>query len=1140
MTPAKHAAAILTALFVALSLSLVSCGGGGGGADGRTVPVTGVALDRTTLELGVNQEERLVASVLPANATNQSVAWSSDNTAVAAIVNGRVTGAGPGTARVTATTENGGFKAHCDVYVRNVPVAGVSLDKTSITLVVGNADTLTPIFQPANASNQAVSWSSSNTAVASVQGGVVRAVAPGVATITVTTHDGGRVATCAVTVMSEDNSVHVTGVTLSQATMSLQTGGSGMLVAAVQPSNATNKNVTWSSSNPGVAGISGSGAAVTINANAAGAATITVTTSDGGKTAQCSVTVVSQNIPVTGVSLSQTTMSLQTGGAGGLTATIQPGNATNQAVTWTSSNNAVATVGGVGLGTTVAAVGAGTATITVTANDTTNGTKTATCAVTVTVAVVPVTGVTLSQATMALNAGGQGQLAATILPSNATNKAVTWTSSNNAVATVGGSGLVGTVTAVGAGTASITVTTQDGGHTASCVATVVVPVTGVTLSQAMMTLPVGGTGNLAAAVQPSNATNQTVTWASSNNAVATMSGNGLVGTVAAVGAGTASITVTANDTTNGTKTATCLVTVEQPVTGVTLSQTTMSLQAGGAGSLTAAIQPGNATDQAVNWTSSSQGVATVSGSGLIATVTAIVVGTANITVTTADGGHTATCVVTVAPVSVTGVTLSQSALNLETGRVGNLTATIQPANATNQDVTWSSNNTAVATVASNGLDAAVVAVSVGAATITVATADGNKTATCAVQVVPPIIFVTGVSLDLSAMTLTVGGIPSQLRASVQPANATNQAVTWTNSNNAVAAIGVTGASATVYAVSAGTTTVTVTTQDGSKTASCSVTVVATGPDVFVAGTNNSRATLWKNGTPQQLSGNTSEARSVFVAGNDVYVAGHEHDGGGTDTSYSRATVWKNGVAQHLSDYTSYARSIFVTSDDVYVAGYEFDGGTAASYSRATLWKNGAAQRLGVNTSEASSVFVLGDDVYVAGKSNATSADRAILWKNGVAEVLLGEFGYVDGGSSQSSGAIAFSVFGSTNSVYVAGRSFGSYRDLWGNWVNRYNGTVWTIVGGVAAVGTNSISHSGFVSGNDRYVVGTGNGYGAAVVKNGITQQLTGGISDARSVSISSDDVYVAGHENYIATLWKNGIAQQLGTSGSYAYSVFVK
>ena len=171
---------------------------------------------------------------------------------------------------------------------------------------------------------------------------------------------------------------------------------------------------------------------------------------------------------------------------------------------------------------------------------------------------VPLTNVTLNQATATLSIGGTVQLTATISPENATNRNVTWLSSNTSVATVNNSGVV---TAVSAGTAIITVTTQDGNHIARCTITVSpanVPVTSITLP-ATSSVNIGGTITLTATVLPANASNQNVTWSSNSTSVATVNNSGVV---TGVSEGTAAITATTQD---GGFTATSTVTVSSPL-----------------------------------------------------------------------------------------------------------------------------------------------------------------------------------------------------------------------------------------------------------------------------------------------------------------------------------------------------------------------------------------------------------------------------------------------------------------------------------------------------------------------------------------------------------------------------------------------
>ena len=168
-----------------------------------------------------------------------------------------------------------------------------------------------------------------------------------------------------------------------------------------------------------------------------------------------------------------------------------------------------------------------------------------------------------------------------------------------------------------------------------------------------------------------------------------------------------------------------------PVQSVTLNVSEFSIAMGApAVNLTATIAPTNATNRTVAWSSSNEQVATVNANGA---VTAVSIGTATITIITADGARTATAtvIVTPAPILVTGVTLNRNTLELAIDASETLIATITPANATNRDVTWSSSNTAVATVNANGL---VTAVAGGTTTITVTTADGGRTATCVVKV----------------------------------------------------------------------------------------------------------------------------------------------------------------------------------------------------------------------------------------------------------------------------------------------------------------------------------------------------------------------------------------------------------------------
>ena len=264
-----------------------------GGTTPTDVPVTGVQVSPTSISLEVGGTVTLSANVLPSNATNKAVAWTSSNRSVATVDgSGKVTAVAAGEAVITVVTSDGGFTASSTITVSSsapvpVPVESISLDQTDLTLTVGGTATLTATVLPENADNKNVTWTSSNSSIATVDAnGKITAVAPGLAVVIATTVDGGKVATCAVTVTNP--AVPVQSVSLDKTTLDLNIGENATLVATVLPENADDKTVTWTSSNTAVATVDATGK---VTAIAAGEAVITVTTTDGGKTATCTVKV---------------------------------------------------------------------------------------------------------------------------------------------------------------------------------------------------------------------------------------------------------------------------------------------------------------------------------------------------------------------------------------------------------------------------------------------------------------------------------------------------------------------------------------------------------------------------------------------------------------------------------------------------------------------------------------------------------------------------------------------------------------------------------------------------------------------------------------------------------------------------------
>ena len=508
----------------------------------------------------------------------------------------------------------------CEKAPEEVAVSSISLGQTTAEMLIGETVQLTATILPSNATDKSVTWASSKQSVATISNnGLITAVAEGQSTITASA--GGKSATCLVTVSS--GFVAVVSISLDRESITLEEEGSTTLVATVKPDDATDKSVAWSSSNTSIATVDQSGKVTAVKE---GSATITARASD--KQATCSVTVKKKVIAVTSVTLNKTELSLNKGQSETLTATVKPDNATDKSVTWSSSNNEVATVDSNGK---VTAVAGGNATITAKA-----GEQQATCAVAVN---VPLESISLNKTELALNKGQSESLTATVKPDDATDKTVTWSSSNTGVTTVDSNGKV---TAVGGGNA--TITAKAGDKQATCAVTVTVPVESITLDKTNVTLEEGESITLSATITPEDATDKSITWSSSANSIATVDQSGKV---TAIKEGTATISAKV-----GGKQASCEITVNKKViqvTSITLDKEELTVFVGNQATLTATVKPDDATDKTITWTSSNTSAATVEN-GVIKGV-----GTGRTTITVTAGNQSATCSVLVVKDSSDGV-----------------------------------------------------------------------------------------------------------------------------------------------------------------------------------------------------------------------------------------------------------------------------------------------------------------------------------------------------------------------------------------------------------------------------------------------------------------------------------------------------
>ena len=597
-----------------------------------------VSASKTTLETGNTMQ--VTANIQPTD-TTEKITWSSKNTGVATVdpSTGVVTGKSNGTVEIVAKSSTTGKTASVTIKVQTSP-QGISLNKTSETLDMSGTKTLqlsVTAYNPTTSNvNTGITWSSSNSNIASVStSGLVTAKTNGKATITATTTNG-KTASCSILVQTSP-----TSVTLNKTSETLDMSGTTtvQLTATINPGSANiNTGKTWSSNNTGVATVNSSTGLVTAKAN--GTATITVRTGNG-KTASCTVTV--QTSPK-GISLNRSNVSLDMNGTKTVQLSVSSYNPSSsnvsKTITWSSSNSNVASVSTSGV---VTAKSNGNATITA---KTANG-KTATCSILVQTSPASVS-LNRTSATLDMSGTTTLQLSATLNPSSTVNinTGKTWSSNNQGVATVNTAGLV---TAKANGTATITVRTGNG-KTASCSIKVQTSPKGISLNKTSTSINLSSSTKTVqlsvSSYNPSSSNvNKTITWSSNNSNIASVNSNGLV-----TGKSNGTATITAR-TANG-KTASCTVTVWTSITSISASPDNVALHIGAflgnkkSDTVTLSYSP-SSTTEGLTCSSGNTNIATASMSGTTLTINAVGAGKTTITVRNSSSTVSKTINVTV-------------------------------------------------------------------------------------------------------------------------------------------------------------------------------------------------------------------------------------------------------------------------------------------------------------------------------------------------------------------------------------------------------------------------------------------------------------------------------------------------------------
>lgn len=637
---------------------------------------------------------------------------------------------------------------------------------------------------------------------------------------------------------------------------------------------------------------------------------------------------------------------------------------------------------------------------------------------------VNTTGVSLNATTLNIMKQTEAYLRATVSPSNASYKTVTWSSSDNTIATVTN----GVVYGKKPGNATITCTTTHGGKTATCEVTVtdierlatglelyksaywkngqsMVPYSSINEGDTLTFMELG-IGYITINVLPYSVTNGEINWKVSDPSIVATEltehinfANSI--RISPLHVGTAKITISTTDGTNISKDVYVKITQDPTikVSGIRVHKKELTLAAKETDTLSVQILPSNATNMDVDWTSSDLTLASVfkvSGTnrGVITAKNLGKTGPVNIICTTMDGNYSDTCVVTVIKqrVSVTGLALNHTSKTLRSGETLQLSPIFTPANPTNQNVYWYMDNDSVATVV-NGL---VTAIREGTVTITCVSEDGNYEATCAVTVTnEALVSVTGVSLNKKTLQMVVGNTAT-VTASVLPANASNKSVTWTSSNTATATVSSTG---TISAKAEGVTTITCKTVDGNFTAECYLVVSAANSE-YTFSYEPTNATVI-NYTATELSYNEiPENNCVFAALADnahtlhlMYV-GSLVNGKIPQGNYKITSTLQNGTfcysvgGDDQYDYGSYMATDF-DSEGYYTSAYYIIAGDITIGSK----NNYTVKVVSANGTDINVTYAGTQDVEIVPSEIKTSK----VLHNGQIFILRGEKVYsIDG------------------------------------------------------------------------------------------------------------------------------------------------
>jgi len=749
--------------------------------------IESISLNKNDIRLiktSTNAESiELIANISPANTTdNKTITWSSSDPSVATVNNGIVTSVGPGSCTITAKTSNN-KTAVASVFV-SVPAETVDILEKDMTLNIGSTKQLTKNITPTN-TNDEITWSSSDPSVATVdKNGLVKALGKGQANIILTV--GNKSAEVKVTV-----EVPVTGIqvdVLENETIALYPNQTKTIKANVIPANANIQTITWTIKNNAIAEINNG----VIIAKAPGETTLE------GVAGSIKVTrkiKVLQNIESYNINIPNATLNANDQESIDLKVTFNPVNTDeSQMVTWTINNSNVASIDASGH---VIAKSPGTAVVT----GTFGNNKTVTSNITV---IAPIKEITITNPNIKkegsnktldlINVGTIENLTINYNPEiTSSNKDITWTSSNENVATIKN----GVITSKGKGSTTITATSANG-VTDIVIVTVKIPATSIKINESQtLRIIKGDKKRVTATINPANTSDDTIEWKSQDTNIVSITNDG---TITAKNAGQTTIEAKA-----GNQTDTLKVEVIIPITSFTLKgNNQLDVLKGTTKQIETEINPTDTTEEkTITWTSSNEKVAIVDENGK---VTGKSGGTATIT-GTLQNNMKVTVNVTVSIIPVTNMTIKETELNLLRQEKHPIEVEFDPENTTEKDLlVWSSTDDEIATV-ENGM---VVAKKEGTATIKGVL--NNLEVSMLVNVKE--IHLESIKVEQTKNTIEIGETTS-LNLVLNPIDTTDDLIfTYKSSDESIAVVSSDG---TIKGLKKGTTTITITHQSGIET-----------------------------------------------------------------------------------------------------------------------------------------------------------------------------------------------------------------------------------------------------------------------------------------------------------------------------------